>query len=174
MYINSTSQKIKHVVEGQQSASISNGEFTTAGNTYIPNTMEAGSNYMARNKYNNVMQGEFPAGNLRIGLRGTVSNTYYWTMADNFKLYYLGSDGVVASLKEQLEDDGFNRITALPTDYSPYFYLLYDHDQDLALRGGGAAKSEREFKRRARDFLEVELKIRRGLLDPWVHVRRED
>ena len=134
MYINSTSQKIKHVVEGQQSASISNGEFTTADNTYIPNTMEAGSNYMARNKYNNVMQGEFPAGNLRIGLRGTVSNTYYWTMADNFKLYYLGSDGVVASLKEQLEEDGFNRITALPTDYSPFFYLLYDHDQDLAMR----------------------------------------
>ncbi|MBR5061890.1 MAG: dockerin type I repeat-containing protein [Prevotella sp.] len=133
MYINSTSQKIKHIVEGQQTTSISNGEFTTSGNTYIPNTMESGSTYMTRNLYHNVMQGEFPAGDLRFGLRGTVSNTYYWTMADNFKLYYLGSDGVVTSLKDQLITEGFNRVTALPNDYSPYFFLLYDHDQDLTM-----------------------------------------
>ena len=133
MYINSTSQKIKHIMEGQQTISISSGEFMTEGNTYVPNTMESGNAYMARNKYNNVMQGEFPAGNLRIGLRGTTSNTYYWTMADNFKLYYLGSDGVVISLKEQLANDGFNKITALPDDYSQYFFVLYDHDQDLAM-----------------------------------------
>ncbi len=133
MYINSTSQKIKNVMDGQQNTSISNGEFTTAGNTYVPNSMESGSTYFARNKYSNVMQGEFPAGNLRIGLRGTVSNAYYWTMADNFKLYFLGSDGVVVSTKEQLVNDGFTSLTALPADYSPFFFVLYDHDQDLAM-----------------------------------------
>lgn len=133
MYINSTSQKIMNVMEGQQTASISNGEYTTAGNTFIPNTMESGNNYMARNKYKNVMQGEFTAGNMRIGLRGTVSNAYYWTMADNFKLYFLGSDGAVMSLKEELVNEGFTQITALPSDYSPYFFLLYDHDQDLTM-----------------------------------------
>ena len=134
MYVNGTSQKIKNVMSGAQASSISNGEYTTEGNTYVPNNMESGSTYLARNKYNNTMQGEFPAGNLRIGLRGTVSDTYYWTMADNFKLYYLGSDGVVLSLKEQLASDGFNKITALPDDYSQYFFVLYDHDQDLAMR----------------------------------------
>ena len=133
MYINSTLQKIKNVKAGQQNTSISTGEYTTAGGTYVPDNMEAGNNYMSRNKYNNVMQGDFPAGNLRIGLRGTVSADGYWTMADNFRLYFLGSDGVVVSLKEQLENDGFTPITALPTDYSPYFYILYDHDQDLAM-----------------------------------------
>lgn len=144
MYINSTSQKIKNVMAGQQNSSISNGEYQTAGNTYVPDNMESGNTYMSRNKYNNVMQGEFPAGNLRIGLRGTVSADGYWTMADNFKLYFLGSDGVVVSLKEQLVNDGFTSITALPADYSPYFYILYDHDQDLAMaikngnhQGGG-------------------------------------
>ena len=133
MYINSTSQKIKNVMAGQQNTSISNGEFTTAGNTYVPNTMESGSTYIARNKYNNVMQGEFPVGDLRIGLRGTVSDAYYWTMADNFKLYFLGSEGVVVTMKEQLANDGFTPITALPTDYSPFFFVLYDHDQDLGM-----------------------------------------
>ncbi len=134
MYVNSTSQKIKNVMAGQQGSSIASGEYTTEAGTYVPNNMESGSIYMARNKYNNSMQGEFAAGNLRIGLRGTVSSSNYWTMADNFKLYFLGSDGVVLSLKDQLINDGFSQVTALPSDYSAHFFLLYDHDQDLAMR----------------------------------------
>ena len=133
LYINSSSEKIKNVMKEQQNSSISNGEYTTAGNTFVPNNMESGSNYFNRGKYANSLQGEFAAGNLRIGLRGTVSNTYYWTMADNFKLYYFGADGEVLSLKEQLMDNGFSQITALPADYSPYFFVLYDHDQDLTM-----------------------------------------
>ena len=133
MYINSTSQKIKNVMEGQQTTSISNGEYQTDGGTYTPNNMESGSAYLARNKYNNTMQGELPAGDLRIGLRGTVSNNYYWTMADNFKLYFLGSDGEVTSQKDQLTNNGFSKITQLPDDYRPYFFVLYDHEQDLAM-----------------------------------------
>lgn len=133
MYINSTSQKIKNVMSGQQAASISNGEYKTAGDTYVPDNMESGSNYMARKIYNNVMKEEIPAGDMRIGLRATVSNSGYWTMADNFKLYYLGTDGEVVSIKEQLASNGFNQIQTMPDDYSPYFFLLYDHEQDLAM-----------------------------------------
>ena len=133
IYVNSSSQIIKNVMSAQQNSSISNGEYTTAGNTYVPNNMESGSAYLNRNKYNNVLEGEFAAGDLRIGLRGTVSNTYYWTMADNFKLYFMGADGVVVSLKDQLVSDGFAKISTLPDDYSQYFFVLYDHDQDLAM-----------------------------------------
>ena len=133
IYVNSSSQIIKNVMSAQQNSSISNGEYTTAGNTYVPNNMESGSAYLNRNKYNNVLEGEFAAGDLRIGLRGTVSNTYYWTMADNFKLYFMGADGVVVSLKDQLVSDGFTKISTLPDDYSQYFFVLYDHDQDLAM-----------------------------------------
>ena len=133
LYVNTTSQKIKNVMSAQQNSSISNGEYTTGGGTYTPNNLESGSAYLSRNFYNNSLQGDFAAGNLRIGLRGTVSNDGYWTMADNFKLYYMGSDGVVLSLKEQLVQNGFTKITALPDDYSPYFFVLYDHDQDLTM-----------------------------------------
>ncbi|MBR4757517.1 MAG: hypothetical protein IK084_01775, partial [Bacteroidaceae bacterium] len=133
MYINNTSQKIKNVMVGQNNTSIANGEYTTDGNTYVPNTMESASAYIQRGKYSNTMTGEFAAGSLRVGLRGTVSNDGYWTIADNFKLYYLGSNGVVVTEKEQLVNDGFTKITALPTDYSPYFFLLYDNYQDLSL-----------------------------------------
>ena len=133
IYMNSTSQKIKNVMSGQQNSSISNGEYQTTGGTYVPNNMESGSAYLNRNKYNNSIQAELAAGNLRIGVRGTVSNTYYWAMMDNFKLYYMGADGVVLSLKDQLVQNGFTKITALPNDYSPYFFVLYDHDQDLTM-----------------------------------------
>ena len=133
LYINSTSKKVANLMAEQQSSSISNGEFTTSGNTFVPNTMEAGSNYFVAGKYTNSLQSQFAAGSLRIGLRGTVSGSYYWTMADNFHLYYFGSDGQILSLKDQLAANGFTRLTALPDDYSPYFFVLYDHDQDLAL-----------------------------------------
>ena len=133
IYVNNSSQKIKNVMSGAQASSISNGEYTTDGGTYTPNNMESGSAYLNRNFYNNALEGEFAAGNLRVGLRGTVSNDGYWTMADNFRLYYMGADGVVLSLKEQLAANGFTKITALPSDYSPYLFVLYDHDQNLTM-----------------------------------------
>ena len=133
IYINSSSQTIKNVMSGAQAASISNGEYKSAGGTYTPDNMESGSAYLARNFYNNSLQGEFASGSLQIGLRGTVSDNRYWTMADNFKLYFLGSDGEVLTLKEQLVANGFNKLTSLPADYSPYFFVLYDHVQNLAL-----------------------------------------
>ena len=133
LYINSTLKKVKNVMSEQQSSSISNGEYKTEANTYVPNTMESGSNYFARGKYANSVEGEFAAGNLRIGVRGTVSNSGYWTMADNFKLYYFGANSEITTLKEQLAANGFSAITSLPSDYSPYFFVLYDHDQDLAM-----------------------------------------
>lgn len=133
IYMNSSSEKIKNVMAGAQNSSVSEGEYETDGGTFVPNNMQSGSAYLTRNYYNNSLQGEFAAGNLRIGLRGTVSADGYWTMADNFKLYYMGADGVILSLKEQLQQNGFTKITALPADYSPYFFVLYDHDQDLTM-----------------------------------------
>ena len=133
IYMNSTSQKIKNVMAGAQAASVSNGEYETEGGTFVPNNMESGSAYLARNYYNNVIQAEMASGDLRIGVRGTVSNNYYWAMADNFKLYYLGSEGEILSLKDQLVQNGFTKLTELPNDYSPYFFVLYDHDQDLVM-----------------------------------------
>lgn len=133
IYMGSSSQKIKNIMAGAQSSSVSNGEYTTEGGTYVPDNMESGSAYLNRNYYTNTLQADMAAGNLRIGLRGTVTADGYWTMADNFKLYYLGSDGEVISLKDQLVQNGFTKLTALPADYSPYFFVLYDHDQDLTM-----------------------------------------
>ena len=135
LYLNNsmTSQTIKNVMAEQQTSSISNGEYTTEGNTHVPNNMESGSNYFAAGKYVSSVQGEVAAGDLRIGLRGEVTADAYWTMADNFHLYFFGRNGEVLSLKEQLAANGFSRLTALPDDYSPYFFVLYDHSQDLTM-----------------------------------------
>ena len=133
IYVNDKSQKIKNVMAGAQSSSISNGEYQSSGGTFTPDNMESGSAYLSRNIYTNSLQEEFPAGDLQIGLRCTVSNGGYWTMADNFKLYYLGSDEVDFTFKEQLISEGFTQITALPADFTPYFFVLYDHEQDLAM-----------------------------------------
>ena len=133
LYMNTSSEKIKNVMSAQQSSAISNGEYETSGGTYVPNGMESGSAYLRRNYYNNILQTEVAGGNMRIGLRCSSSKDRYWTMADNFKLYFMGTDGMILTLKEQLLANGFTQITELPTDYNPYFFVLYDHDQDLTM-----------------------------------------
>lgn len=133
IYVNDKSQKIKNVMAGAQNSSISNGEYQTSGGTFTPDNMESGSTYLSRNIYTNTLEEEFEAGDLQIGLRCTVSNGAYWTMADNFRLYYLGSDEVDFTFKEQLQADGFTKITELPADYSPYFFVFYDHESDFNL-----------------------------------------
>ena len=36
-------------------------------------------------------------------------------------------------IKPELVNNGFTQITSLPADYRPYFFVLYDHDLDLAM-----------------------------------------
>ena len=132
LYINSLSQNIKNIAAEAQATSQGGSEYETAAGTFFPDNLEAGSKYFTQNIYSNSLQGDATAGDLRIGLRGT-TGTGYWVMADNFHLYYWGLNGTVLSLKEQLEANGFTKITSLPADYSPYFFVLYDHDQDLTM-----------------------------------------
>ena len=46
---------------------------------------------------------------------------------------YTAPADATTPVKEQLTSNGFTQITALPADYSPYFFVLYDHDQDLTM-----------------------------------------
>ena len=50
---------------------------------------------------------------------------------DNIKLMW--EQQAMAEGKESMDDDGWTKITALPSDYSKYFFALYDHTQDLGL-----------------------------------------
>lgn len=50
--------------------------------------------------YDNVVDGELAEGtaSLRLGIRGTKTDSYYWSLFDNFHPYYYGNKNVADSI----------------------------------------------------------------------------
>lgn len=94
LYAGTKSTKIKHIATEARATKIGTGAESAVGSPvrYIPNDMQATSQYFLRKLYDNSVMVELPAkGNLKVGLRNSSSASSYWTIFDNFRLYYYGS-----------------------------------------------------------------------------------
>lgn len=94
LYAGSQSTKLKHIATEARSSKIGLGNEVAVGSPtkYIPNDMQASSAYFMRGLYNNSVMIELSAkGNLKVGIKNTSSASNYWTIFDNFRLYYYGS-----------------------------------------------------------------------------------
>jgi penicillin V acylase-like amidase (Ntn superfamily) len=59
---------------------------------YVPNTMASAAKYFEKGRYENVLLFSLEkVTDLPIGIKLTTSATSYWTVIDNFRLYYYGS-----------------------------------------------------------------------------------
>lgn len=93
MYMNSASKRVKNIAADAQQNRIGKGTEVTAGTpaVYVPNNMEAVAAYFANGLYDNELAFELAqSGNLRLGLRCTTANSSYWSIFDNFRLYFFG------------------------------------------------------------------------------------
>ena len=70
---------------------------------YIPDNMEAASKYFAKGLYTNEVMAELTSDgqSLKIGLRCSSSSDGYWTIFDNFRLYYYGVPELVLDEKSE-------------------------------------------------------------------------
>lgn len=70
---------------------------------------------------------------LSFGFVGTTAEGNYpcEVDVDNVRLILVQREQTTG--KASMADDGWTQLTALPSDYSPYFFTLYDHTQDLGL-----------------------------------------
>ena len=95
VYAGGASQMVAHAVSDAQTTKLGGNESEVNGK-YIPNNMEAASKYFSKGLYQNRVEIKLPTddGNLEVGLRCTSSSGYYWTIFDNFRLYYKGNVGV--------------------------------------------------------------------------------
>lgn len=94
LYANATTQKIQHIASEAQTIPLGGAESTVGSPTkYIPNNMEAASIYFKNGLYDNAVTTELSTekGSLKIGLRCSSSSDYYWSIFDNFRLYYYGT-----------------------------------------------------------------------------------
>jgi hypothetical protein len=92
IYAGSDSMAICNIASGAQSASFGGAESSVGSPTrYIPNNMQAASIYFASGLYENSLEFETSEeSDFNIGLKSGSYSTYYWTIFDNFRLYYYG------------------------------------------------------------------------------------
>ena len=93
IYIGSTSAKVKNACADAQKSKVGAGNESEVGNGYIPNDMQSASAYFAKGLYDNVVEHKLTTsgGSLKMGIRCTSSSNMYWSIFDNFRLYFLGN-----------------------------------------------------------------------------------
>lgn len=93
LYFSTKSQKIAHLAEYASASRVhSDDKIVSSPTAYIPNTMASAAAYFAKGYYDNELVVTLNrAINVNIGIRQGSAPTSYWTIFDNFRLYYYGS-----------------------------------------------------------------------------------
>ena len=92
LYAGRSEAKVCHLIEGVSTGQLHSDDYAAASQAYVPNTMASSAAYFAKGYYDNSLLFNLTAAtDLQLGLRQSVSASYYWTIVDNFRLYYYGS-----------------------------------------------------------------------------------
>lgn len=95
IYLNNVihKQTICNIMQDAQTTKLGVGKEAVAGTKYVPNDMQAASYYFGKHLYeNSVKITTTRQATLTIGIKGTNSSNNYWTIFDNFRLYYYGKE----------------------------------------------------------------------------------
>ena len=93
IYLGTAEAQVKHIASGAQRSKLGGTESAVGTPTrYIPNDMQAASKYFKKGLYENVvtMQNRRVQA-LTLGIRSESRGSLFWTVFDNFRLYYYGS-----------------------------------------------------------------------------------
>lgn len=92
IYVNTTREEVQHIAVEAQRSKLGGTELAVGSpRRYIPNDMQAASRYFKQGLYENVvtMQNR-RAQALTVGIRSESRGVKFWTVFDNFRLYYYG------------------------------------------------------------------------------------
>ena len=132
LYANTESVKVAHIGTEARTSKLGGAEASVGSPVrYIPDNMEAASKYFAKGLYDNELTTQLTSNgrSLKIGLRCSSSSDGYWSIFDNFRLYYFG---------DHSKDDvtGVEGIeTANPTDAHLPVYSLQGQRMGNTLEG---------------------------------------
>lgn len=92
LYAGRNEAKVCHLAEGVTATKLHTDAYAVASQTYVPITMASSAAHFAKGYYDNSLLFSLAtATNLQLGIRQSTSAAYYWTIFDNFRLYYYGS-----------------------------------------------------------------------------------
>lgn len=92
LYANSESVKVKNICAEAQSNKAGVGSESAVGSSWVPNDMQSAATYFSNHLYNNQVT-TLPVedgGSLRLGIRCTSQGNSFWSIFDNFRLYFYG------------------------------------------------------------------------------------
>ncbi len=93
LYANDSTTKVCHIAVGARSARLHADDVTVGSPTrYIPNTTASAAAYFKLSVYENEVITALPehGDDLKIGIKCSSASTDYWTIFDDFRLYYFG------------------------------------------------------------------------------------
>lgn len=93
IYLGTAKTQVQHIASEAQKSKLGGAESAVGSPTYyIPNDMQAASKYFKKGLYENVvtMQNRRVQA-LTLGIRSESRGSLFWTVFDNFRLYYYGS-----------------------------------------------------------------------------------
>ena len=91
IYAKTRTQKVKNIWEDAQKKSLG-GNTKTQGGLYVPDNMLAASKWFDAGWYDNsVMVKATTVATMKVGIRCNTSNDGYWSIFDNFRLFYYGN-----------------------------------------------------------------------------------
>ncbi len=92
IYAGLKSTRVAHITSGAQTTKLGGSE-SSVGGKYFPNDMQAASIYFNKGLYENRITSSVPhdGGQLKMGIRSSTMNSYYWCIFDDFRLCYFGS-----------------------------------------------------------------------------------
>ena len=109
LYAGVASQKVHHMADEAQGQRIHADDVTVGSPAvFVPNTMASAAAYFKKRLYDNAVWTVTSQRNasLKIGIKGTVTRDGYWTIFDNFRLYFYG----------QLSEDDITAVKDLPAE----------------------------------------------------------
>ena len=93
VYLGTAEMKVKHIATEAQKNKLGGAESSVGTPVrYIPNDMQAASRYFKQGLYDNVVTFQNRRVQaLKLGVRSESRGSNFWTIFDNFRLYYYGS-----------------------------------------------------------------------------------
>ena len=123
IYAGDEEAKIQNIAAEAQTKKLGGSETAVGSNPtrYVPNNMQAASFYFAAELYDNgvVTQLDEDDSKMKVGMRCEEVQAAYWTIFDNFRLYYYGtmSPDQVTSIRQTVADKAqLDRPFATPAD----------------------------------------------------------
>lgn len=111
LYVGTLTKNIKHIAADAKSSKLSSQDVSVGSPAvYIPNTMYSASLFFNKDLYDNEVVTSLSKdnSNLRFGIKSTSYATGYWTVLDNFRIYFYGSwtvDNVLTDIKDVRQDE---------------------------------------------------------------------